>query len=262
MLHRRALWDHPERKQTILQRPIFSLQSTHGKLPRTTVQNLTSRICKLEKLFADKIATYTSITAAIPSQDFFMIKFTSLNLVVPMLSFGSFPLLSLYLTLQKWRDHHLISPLHHPQVLVALFSELIPMDTTSSSNFTLMVLEPLLARVHQFQSPCSLVTTTFSFNDPTEAHSLRNPWSTVPMNTWTKTIQLDQNPVYKKPTISQQKLEFRQSSIIIINFNPHCKFFSETEGFLFDGASYIEIKFSDPPVLNSHTQISLRFPFP
>ena len=39
--------------------------------PPTTVHNLTSRICKLEKLFADEIATYTSITAAIHSQHFF-----------------------------------------------------------------------------------------------------------------------------------------------------------------------------------------------
>ena len=36
--------------------------------PSTTVQNLTSRICKLEKLFADEISTYTSITAGIHSQ--------------------------------------------------------------------------------------------------------------------------------------------------------------------------------------------------
>ena len=27
---RRALWDHPERKQTILQTPNYSLQTTHG----------------------------------------------------------------------------------------------------------------------------------------------------------------------------------------------------------------------------------------
>ena len=40
--------------------------------PSTTVQNLTSRICKLEKLFADKISAYTSITAGIHSQYFFL----------------------------------------------------------------------------------------------------------------------------------------------------------------------------------------------
>ena len=32
VLPRRALWDHPERKQTTLQTPTFSLHPTHGKL--------------------------------------------------------------------------------------------------------------------------------------------------------------------------------------------------------------------------------------
>ena len=40
--------------------------------PSTTVQNLTSRICKLEKLFADEISAYTSITAGVHSQYFFL----------------------------------------------------------------------------------------------------------------------------------------------------------------------------------------------
>ena len=40
--------------------------------PPTTVQNLASRIGKLEKLFADEITTYTSSTAGIHSQYFFL----------------------------------------------------------------------------------------------------------------------------------------------------------------------------------------------
>ena len=48
--------------------PTFNAQEA----PPTTVQNLAPRICKLEKLFADEIATYTSITAAIHSQYFFL----------------------------------------------------------------------------------------------------------------------------------------------------------------------------------------------
>ena len=40
--------------------------------PPTTVQNLTSRICKLEKLSADELSAYTSITAGILSQYFFL----------------------------------------------------------------------------------------------------------------------------------------------------------------------------------------------
>ena len=48
--------------------PIFN---THED-PPTTVQNLASRICKLEKLFSDEITTYTSITAGIHSQYFLL----------------------------------------------------------------------------------------------------------------------------------------------------------------------------------------------
>ena len=40
--------------------------------PSTAVQKLTSRICKVEKLFADELSTYTSITAGIFSQYFFL----------------------------------------------------------------------------------------------------------------------------------------------------------------------------------------------
>ena len=60
--------------------------------PSTTVQNLTSRICKLEKLFADEISDYTSITAGIHSQYFFYTtKFASLNLAIQMLLYGKLP---------------------------------------------------------------------------------------------------------------------------------------------------------------------------
>ena len=38
----------------------------------TTIQNLTSRICKLEKLFANEVSTYTSITAEVHSQYFLL----------------------------------------------------------------------------------------------------------------------------------------------------------------------------------------------
>ena len=80
-----------------------------------------------------------------------------------------------------------------------------------------------------------------------------------PMNTWTKTILPDQDPAYKKPTMSTKT---GVATILINNFIPHYKLFSETEGFLIDGASFVEIKFSDPPVLKPHTQTSLLFPFP
>ena len=67
-----------------------------------------------------------------------------------------------------------------------------------------------------------------------------------------KTILPDQDPAYKKPTMSTKT----GVATILINFIPHSKLFSETEGFLIDGASLVEIKFSDPPVLKPHTQTS------
>ena len=80
-----------------------------------------------------------------------------------------------------------------------------------------------------------------------------------PMNTRMKAIRPHQDPANKKPTMSTKT---GVATILVNNFIPHSKLFSETEGFLIDGASFIEIKFSDPPVLKPHTQTSLLFPFP
>ena len=66
-----ALWDHSERKKTIQQKSISSPHPTHRKLLQL---RCTSKICKLEKLFADEISTYTFITAGIFSQYFFLYK--------------------------------------------------------------------------------------------------------------------------------------------------------------------------------------------
>ena len=73
-----------------------------------------------------------------------------------------------------------------------------------------------------------------------------------------QTIGLDQDPACKQPTTSTK----REISTIIINiFTPHSKLFSETEGFRIDGASFIEVKFFDTPVLKVQTQLTLLFPF-
>ena len=80
-----------------------------------------------------------------------------------------------------------------------------------------------------------------------------------PLNTWMKTIWYDQDPAYKKPTMSTK---IGAATILFNNFIPHSKLFNGTEGFLIDGASFIEIKFFDPPVVKPQTQTSLLFPFP
>ena len=50
----------------------FQSSPNTWEVPTTTVQNLTSRISKLEILFTEEIATYTAITAGILSQYFFL----------------------------------------------------------------------------------------------------------------------------------------------------------------------------------------------
>ena len=83
--------------------------------------------------------------------------------------------------------------------------------------------------------------------------------STGPTEHLMKTIRPDQDPAYKKPTMSTK---IGVATVLINNFIPHSKLFSETEGFQIDGASFIETKFSDPPVLTPHSQTSLLFPSP
>ena len=80
-----------------------------------------------------------------------------------------------------------------------------------------------------------------------------------PPSTWTQTIRPDQDPAYKQPTTSTITGVL---AIIINNFFPLSKLFGETKGFLIDDENFIEIKFSDPPVLKPQTQTSLLFPFP
>ena len=62
----------PRTKTNKIANADFQPTPNKQEVPSTTVQNLTSRICKLEKLFADEISAYTSITAGIHSQYFFL----------------------------------------------------------------------------------------------------------------------------------------------------------------------------------------------
>ena len=48
------------------------------------------------------------------------------------------------------------------------------------------------------------------------------------LNIWMKTIWPHQEPAYKRPSISTK---FVVATILIINYNPQSKLFSETEGF-------------------------------
>ena len=65
-----AVWP-PGTKTNITANADFQPTLNTQEALSTTVQNLTSRICKLKKLFADETSAYTSITAEILSQYFF-----------------------------------------------------------------------------------------------------------------------------------------------------------------------------------------------
>ena len=66
-----------------------STNTRDGRLIK--VQNLSSRNSKLEELFTDEIATYTSITGGIHSQYFFhTIKLAGVKLVIRILLFERF----------------------------------------------------------------------------------------------------------------------------------------------------------------------------
>ena len=135
--------------------------------PPTTMQNLTSRICKLEELFGDQMAIFTSITAGIPSQYFFSHdKFRQLEPGNSDDIIWKLPSVKFVFDSAKVARPSSDPSLNRPQRLVVLSSGLIPMDTFFSSNSTPMVLDPLLANVHQFCLQSSMVSTTISLNGP------------------------------------------------------------------------------------------------
>ena len=237
--------------------PILNTQED----PPTTVQNLASRIYKLEKLFADEITTYTSIIARIHSQYFFLYDKTrqlepgnsdAIIWKIPSVKF-------VFDFAEKARPTS--DPLIEP---ATNFSS--PSFTTHPHGYNFFIkfypygIGPATAKC------ASILFTLFSGDYDS---LLKWPSSKLihigirdqlnPMNIWMKTIRPDQDPAYKKPTMSTKT---GATIVLTNNFIPHSKLFSETEGFLIDGASFIEIKFSDSSVLRSQTQTSLLFPFP
>ena len=133
------------------------------------------------------------------------------------------------------------------------------MDTTFSWNSTLMVLDPT--------GKCASILFTLFPGDYDNLY--QRPFSKLihigvrdqldSLNTWTKTIRPDQDTAYKKPAISRKTGVLK---IITNKFVPHSELFSDTEGSLIDVASFIEIRFSNPPRLRPHTQTYLNFPCP
>ena len=239
----------------------FQSSPNTWEAPPTTAQSLTSRISELEKLFTDEIATYTAITAGIHSQYFFL--YDKIRQLEP----GESDTII-------WKNPSVEFVFESTKVARPSSDLLIEPTTNFSSpifrtqphgyNFFIKF---YLYGIGPAAGKCASNLFILFLGD--YDNMLQWPFSKLiyigirdqldPLNTWTKTIRHDQDPAYKKPTVSTKKGVW---TISIIDFIPHSKIFSKTEGFLVDGASFIEIKFSDLPVLKSHTQISLLFLFP
>ena len=227
----------------------------------TTIQNLTSRICKLEKLFANEVSTYTSITAGVHSHYFLLYdKICQLepgNSDVIIWKIPSVKFVFYSAKVARPSSDPLIEPATsfsspifrtHPHGY-NFFIKLYPYGIGPATGKCASVLFALFPGDYD-----NLLKWPFT---KTIHIGIRDQLD--PMNTWMKTILPDQDPAYKKPTMSTKT---GVATILTNNFIPHSKLFSETEGFLIDGACFVEIKFSDPPVLKPHTQTSLLFPFP
>ena len=227
----------------------------------TMIQNLTSRICKLEKLIANEVSTYTSITAGVHSQ--YILLYDKIRQLEP----GNSDVVIWKIPSVKFvfDSAKVARPSSDPLIEPATsFSSPIFRTHPHGYNFFIK-LYPY--GIGPATGKCASVL--FALFPGDYDNLLQWPFTKTihigirdqldPMNTWMKTILPDQEPAYKKPTMSTKT---GVATILINNFNPHSKLFSETEGFLIDGASFVEIKFSDPPVLKPHTQTSLLFPFP
>ena len=236
----------------------FQFSANTREAPQTTAQNLTLIISKLKKLFADEIAAYTSITAGIHSQFFFLYdkirpleagNSDAINWKIPSVKFvfgsgkvarpSSDPLIEPATSFS--------SPVFrtHPHGY-NFFVKLYPYGIGPATGKYASIFVTLFRGDHD-----KLLQWLFS----KIIHiGIRDQLD--PLNTWTKTIQPDQDPASKKPTISTKT----RVATIISNFITHSKLFRETEGFLIDGASFIEINISDPPVLKSNTESSFLFP--
>ena len=231
------------------------------EVPSATLQNLKTRISKLEKLFPNEVSSYTSITAGIHSQYFLL--YDKIHQLEP----GNSDVIIWKIPSVKFvfDSAKVAQPSSDPLIEPAIsFSSPIFRTHPHGYNFFIK-LYPY--GIGPATGKCASVL--FALFPGDYDNLLKWPFTKTihigirdqlePMNTWMKTILPDQDPAYKKPTMSTKT---GVATILINNFIPHSKLFSETEGFLIDGACFVEIKFSDPPVLKPHTQTSLLFPFP
>ena len=185
--------------------------------PPTTVQNLSSRISTLEKLFADEIAASTSITVGIYSQCFFFYyKIHQLEAGISDATIRKNPSVNFVLDSAKMApssSHPLIEP-------TTSFTSPIFKTHPHGYNFFIKLYPYGIWRA---TGKCvSILFTLFpgDYDNP-----LQWPISNLihigiwdqqdPLYTWMKTFRLDQDPAYKKPTMSTKT---GVATILINNF--------------------------------------------
>ena len=182
----------------------FQLTFNTQEAPSTTVQNLASRICKLEKLFTDEIATYTSITPGIHSQYFFLYK------KVRQLEPGNSDVIiwnipSAKLVLESAK---VARPSSDPLIEPATsFSCPIFRSHPHGYNFFIKFYPYGIGPAN---GKCASILFTLFTGD--YDNLVQWPFSKIihigirdqldPLNTWMKTIRPYQDPAYKKPTMS------------------------------------------------------------
>ena len=234
--------------------------STREATP-TTMQNLASKIYKLERLFTDEKATYTSITAWIHPQYFFL--YDKIRQLKP----GKADVIIWKIPSMKFvfESAKVFRPPSDPLIERAT-SFNSPIFRTHPHGYKFFIKFYPYGVRHATGKCASILFILF----PGDYENLLEwPLSKLihigirdqldPLNTWIKTIRPNEDPAYKKLTMSTKT---GAATVLINNFIPQSKLPSGTEGFLIDYASFIEIKYSDRPVLKPQTQNSLFFPFP
>ena len=198
--------------------------------PSTTVQNLTSRICKLEKLFADELSAYTSITAGINSQSFFLYdKIRQLEPGHSDVIIWKIPSVKFVFDSAK-----VARPSSDPLIELATnFSSPIFRTHPHGYNFFIKLYPYSIGPA---TGKCASILFTLFPGD--YDNLLQWPFTKIihigirdqldPMNTWMKTIRPDQDPADKKPTMTTKT---GVATILIINFFPTPNFLAKLKVF-------------------------------
>ena len=210
----------PRTKTNISANADFQPTPNTQESPSITVQNLTSRISKLEKLFADEVATYTSITWGIHSQYFFL--YDKIRQLEP----GNSDVII-------WKIPSVKFVFDSAKVARPLSDPLIEPATSFSSSIFRTHPPGYIFFVKFFPYGVGPATgkcasTLFTLFPGDYDNLLQWPFSKLihigvrdqldPTNTWMKTIRPDQDPAYKKPTMSTKT---GVATVLINNFIPH-----------------------------------------